>query len=224
MPPISPIARKRNPSGICRNEIGPPPLVKIRSTDEPIKKVHSVARNGLIRSPTIIAALNSPTSTPPETPARHAAAQPAPKVRIATTAKAAPKSSAMPTDRSIPPLAATRVMPSATISAPWTRPVQKMFTPTVLKPTEIAVTSTAPITAPHIVTTRRGESAAPRKVASTISIIRFSSLPGVLPEPRASRKNEAAKPDSAAGTKLWAIRRRTLSPAVSAASRLPPAA
>ena len=117
MPPISPIARKRNPSGICRNEIGPPPLVKIRSTDEPIKKVHSVARNGLIRSPTIIAALNSPTSTPPETPARHAAAQPAPKVRIATTAKAAPKSSAMPTDRSIPPLATTSVMPSATISS-----------------------------------------------------------------------------------------------------------
>ena len=76
--------------------------------------------------------------------------------------------------------------------------------------------------APQSVTTRRGENAAPRKVASTISIKRFSSIPGELPEPRASTNAAAKPPATPAMTNDSAMNLRGASPEVSAASRLPP--
>ena len=63
-------------------------------------------------------------------------------------------------------------------------PIQKMSTCIKARPLESALTSTAPRMAPQTVTTRRGEKAAPRKVASTISTSSVSSEPGELPEPR----------------------------------------
>ena len=98
-----------------RCEIGPPPFVKMRCTLEPMKNVPSVAMNGEMRRPTTRKALSSPTSAPPPMPTRTAVSQPASYSLSATTAKAAPKSSAMPTDRSMPPVATIRVMPSATM-------------------------------------------------------------------------------------------------------------
>ena len=75
MPNTSPTARSRNSSGIRRCEIGPPPLVKMRCTEEPMKKVPSVARNGLMRRPTTRAALTRPTIMPPTSPMADAAIQ-----------------------------------------------------------------------------------------------------------------------------------------------------
>ena len=76
-------------------------------------------------------------------------------------------------------------------------PVQNTFTAIEMNPTDKAETNTAPKTAPHKVTTRRGENAAPRNVAKTISNKRVSSEPGEDPDPRASTNEDAIQPAKA---------------------------
>ena len=95
--------------------MGPPPLVKIRCTEDPMKKVPRVAIKALTFSHTIKTAFRIPIRQPPTIPARIATYQAASYSFSATTAKAAPKSSAIPTERSIPPIDTTKVIPSATI-------------------------------------------------------------------------------------------------------------
>ena len=88
----------------------------MRSALLAINQVPSVARKGRIRQMRIRKALSRPISTPPSRAQPTAACHGRCQVFRATRAKAAPKSSATPTDRSIAPALTIRVIAIATIS------------------------------------------------------------------------------------------------------------